>query len=87
MIQGRNQSTLIVGLLDKPYDICVDPGLTKREEEILKYITESDKMIAHLLNISYRTVVNHSVKIRLKTGCKSKGHLIDYAAKRNQVIN
>ena len=87
MISTGYQSTLIVGLNDKPYDILVDPGLTRREEAILKYITCSDKIIAHLLNISYRTVVNHSVNIRLKTGCRSKGELIDYAANRNQVIN
>jgi len=80
MIQGRNHATLIVGLGEKSYDLLVDPGLTKREKEILKYITCSDKIIAHLLNISIRTVVNHSVNIRQKTGCKSKGELIHYAA-------
>lgn len=86
MLQQRNQSTLIIGLGEKPYDLLIDPGLTRREKEILKYITCSDKIIAHLLNISIRTVVNHSVNIRQKTGCRSKGELIDYAA-QSKIVN
>ncbi len=86
MLHTRNQSTLIVGLFDKPYDLYVDPGLTRREKEILNIIMLPDKIIADLLNISIRTVVNHSVNIRIKTKCRSKGELIRYAT-RNQVIN
>lgn len=88
MIQARKQSTLIVGIIDKPYDLLVNPGLTRREKEVLALISLSDKLIADVLSISYRTVVNTSVNIRRKTGCRSKGELIEYATTiKHQVVN
>jgi DNA-binding CsgD family transcriptional regulator len=76
--------TLPMGF-DVPYEILINPGLTSREKEILKHIVFPDKIIAALLNISIRTVVNHSVNIRLKTGCKSKSELVMYAATQQYV--
>lgn len=86
MLQQGKHSTLIIGLGEKSYELFIDPGLTERENQILSMITLSDKMIAHLLNISIRTVINHSVNIRRKTGCQSKGELVRYAT-QNQIVN
>jgi DNA-binding CsgD family transcriptional regulator len=86
MNQTRQHSKLIVGISDVPFDLIVNPSLTQREKEILKYIRSPDKNIAYDLNISYRTVVNHMVSIRRKTGCKSKSELAYYMA-RTHLIN
>lgn len=75
----RNLGKLVIGTPDVPYELLVNPGLTKRQKEILENITLLDKVIAYNLNISIRTVVNHSVKIREKTGCRSKAELAEYA--------
>lgn len=79
MIGQRNRGKLVVGTSDVPYELLVTPGLTKRQKEILDNITLLDKVIAYNLNISIRTVVNHSVRLREKTGCRSKAELAEYA--------
>lgn len=84
MTTQDTNSSLTVGM-NVPYDLLINPGLTTRELEIMKYIVFPDKIIAALLNISIRTVVNHSVNIRSKTGCKSKSELVMYAAKQQYV--
>lgn len=86
MLQERKLAINISGLCNKPYDLLIDPGLTKREQEILSNITLSDKIIALILHISERTVINHSVNIRRKTGCRSKAELADYAA-QTKIVN
>jgi DNA-binding NarL/FixJ family response regulator len=86
MSQLREHSKLIVGISEVPFDLIVNPLLTQREKEILKYIRSPDKNIAYDLNISYRTVVNHMVSIRKKTGCKSRSELAYYTASK-QLIN
>ncbi|KEQ31244.1 hypothetical protein N180_03075 [Pedobacter antarcticus 4BY] len=86
MLQHRNQLTSNAGFIYQPIGNLIDPGLTRREMEIMSYISFPDKIIAALLNISIRTVINHSVSIRRKTGCLSKGELIRYAANK-QIIN
>jgi DNA-binding NarL/FixJ family response regulator len=85
MNQTREHSKLIVGISDVPFDLIVDPLLTEREKEILKYIRSPDKIIAFDLNISYRTVVNHLVSIRRKTGCRSKAELAYYTARKHLI--
>jgi len=87
MITIHNKSTLIIGLVEKPYDILIDPGLSRREKEVLALISLSDKLIAEVLHISYRTVVNTSVNIRRKTGCRCKAELSEYAAKALSLVN
>lgn len=79
MIHHRENSKLTVGVSNIPYELLIDPGLTAREKQILSKITLLDKLIADTLNISIRTVVNHSVSLRRKTGCKSKAELAEYA--------
>lgn len=51
--------------------------LTRRELEILHFIVagEQNKVIAHKLGISQRTVENHRNRIIEKTGCKSQASL------------
>ena len=51
--------------------------LTKREVEILHLIVAGDlnKIIAHKLGISQRTVENHRNRILHKTGCHSQSAL------------
>ncbi|WP_407430604.1 LuxR C-terminal-related transcriptional regulator [Arcticibacter sp.] len=45
---------------------------------MLNHITYPDKIIADKLHISIRTVVNHSVSIRRKTGLRSKAEMTAY---------
>lgn len=84
MTQTREHSKLVVGISEIPFDLLVDPPLTQREREILSNIRSLDKVIASDLHISYRTVVNHWVSIRKKTGLKSKTEL---AYHQKQLIN
>jgi DNA-binding CsgD family transcriptional regulator len=85
MSQLREHSKLIVGISDVPFDLIVNPSLTQREKEILKYIRSPDKLIADHLNISIRTVINHSVSIRRKTGLRSKAELAYYTAHKHLI--
>ena len=85
MIQLRNKPTVIVGLIEKPYDLLVDPGLTRREKEVLELMEYSYQEIADRLYISYRTVVNTSVNIKRKTGCRGKSHLAKYEVEKRLI--
>ncbi len=51
--------------------------LSRRELEVLHFVVagESNKVIAHILDISQRTVENHRNRIIEKTGCKSQAAL------------
>jgi DNA-binding NarL/FixJ family response regulator len=61
--------------------------LTKREIEILKYVSEGyiNKEIADLLNISIRTVDSHKNNIMNKLKLKSSIDMVKYAIKNNLV--
>ena len=61
--------------------------LTKRETEILKYVSEGyiNKEIADLLNISIRTVDSHKNNIMNKLKLKSSIDMVKYAIKNNLV--
>lgn len=52
--------------------------LTKREREILYFIVAgtANKIIAHKLCVSQRTIENHRLKITRKTGCHTHSSLI-----------
>lgn len=59
--------------------------LTKREEEILKYICKgfTNSEIADKLFISNRTVDNHRAKLLAKTDSKNTASLVAFAVKNN----
>lgn len=84
MTHTKEHSKLVVGISEIPFDLLVEPPLTQREKEILSNIRSLDKVIASDLHISYRTVVNHWVSIRKKTGLRSKTEL---ALHQKQLIN
>ena len=52
--------------------------LSRRELEVLHFIVagEPNKIIAHILGISTRTVENHRLRISEKTDCKSLSALV-----------
>ncbi len=64
-----------------------DPGLTKREIEILELIAEglTNKEIAEKLFISERTVTNHRSSLNQKTGSHNTASLLAYAIKHKLV--
>ncbi|MFT6982712.1 MAG: DNA-binding NarL/FixJ family response regulator [Crocinitomicaceae bacterium] len=65
----------------------IDDPLTEREMEILNLICheKTNREIAVELNLSHRTVENHSLNIRKKTGANNSIGLMTYALKHNLV--
>jgi DNA-binding CsgD family transcriptional regulator len=72
-----NNSTLPRGGHEQ--NIEPSTSLTLREQEVVYQLTrgKTAKGIAITLGISYRTVEHHISNIKRKTGCLSKGELID----------
>jgi len=58
--------------------------LTQRELQVLQYVTRgyTAKKIARQLDISFRTVEKHTLNIKTKLGCLSKGELIEESIRR-----
>ena len=67
--------------------IIIDEPLTARELEILKLVCleKSNKEIAAELDISHRTIENHTLRIRKKTGAVNGVGLLVYAVK-NKIV-
>jgi len=63
----------------------LETSLTKREEEILNYISlgYSDKEIGEILFLSKRTVNGYRTNLLVKLGAKNSAHLARVAAERN----
>jgi DNA-binding NarL/FixJ family response regulator len=89
-IRGRKYVTpMIAGELMQAYQEGVHrqveetPQLTQRQREILQLLVEgrSSKEIAHILNISPRTVEFHKYSLVSKLNLKSVSALIQYAIK------
>ncbi len=89
-IKGRTYVTpMIAGELVEAYQEGVHrqveetPQLTQRQREILQLLVEgrSAKEIAHMLNISPRTVEFHKYSLMSKLNLKSVSALIQYAVK------
>jgi DNA-binding NarL/FixJ family response regulator len=89
-IRGRKYVTpMIAGELMQAYQEGVHrqveetPQLTQRQREILQLLLEgrSAKEIAHMLNISPRTVEFHKYSLMSKLNLKSVSALIQYAIK------
>ncbi len=82
-------STVLVGHLlnhheeTKPHD-----GLTPREMEIMKLVTNGYKSreIAAILSIRLKTVLNHRMKVMNKLGIHSQTELIKYSL-QNELVN
>lgn len=66
---------------------CIDEPLTHRENQVLKLIClqKSHREIALELDLSYRTIENHTAKIREKTGAINSIGLLAYAIKKKIV--
>ncbi len=66
----------------------VDDPLTAREREILKLIAEghTSRKISDMLNISFKTVTNHRLKITKKLGIHNRTELIKYAIRKKLII-
>ena len=64
-----------------------DSALTRREQEVLKYIGEgkTSKQIASALNLSVFTVSNHRKHICKKLGLHSTAQLVAFAVKHSNV--
>ena len=62
-------------------------SLTKREVEVLKLLCEGDsnKLIAHKLAMTQRTVGSHRYNISRKTGCTNSAQLGVWAIKQGLV--
>lgn len=65
------------------YSLASAPTLTRREIEILEYVTEglSAKEVARCINISPRTVDRHIENVRLKLHAKNRTHMVVRAVK------
>ncbi len=63
-------------------------SLTTREREILKLIAEghTSRKISDMLNISFKTVTNHRLKITKKLGIHNRTELIKYAIRKKLII-
>jgi two-component system response regulator NreC len=63
------------------------PGLTPREQEILKYIAEGkqNKDIAELLYISTRTVQAHRTNLMIKIGAHDRTEVVKYAIRKGLI--
>ena len=63
-------------------------SLTAREREILKLIAEghTSRKISDMLNISFKTVTNHRLKITKKLGIHNRTELIKYAIRKKLII-
>lgn len=63
-------------------------ALNKREIEILRGLAEGKDMaeIAHVLQISYKTVANNCILIKRKLGARSKADLIRIAVKHEAAM-
>ncbi|NRA12983.1 MAG: response regulator transcription factor [Crocinitomicaceae bacterium] len=63
----------------------IDDPLTEREKQILNLICreKTSQEIAIELNLSRRTIENHTLNIRKKTGANNSIGLMTYALKRN----
>lgn len=70
------------------YEITRTQFLSKRELEILKYISKglSSKQVAHEMSLSINTVNNHRKNMLAKMGCKSSSELMNYALKRGLLL-
>jgi len=89
-VKGKTYVTpMIAGELMQAYQGGVHqqpgkaPQLTQRQREILQLLTEgySAKEIAHMLNISPRTVEFHKYNLMSKLNLKSVSALVQYAIK------
>lgn len=58
-------------------------NLSKRQQECLYYLTKGStlKQIAHILNLSTRTIEHHIESVKIKLGCFSRAQLIEKYSK------
>lgn len=70
------------------YEITRTQFLSKRELEILKFISKglSSKQVAGEMSLSINTVNNHRKNMLAKIGCKSSSELMNYAVKRGLIL-
>ena len=82
-INGEWVNKLLLKKTHPVYDDLVFTELTKRERELLKYLTQglSSKQIAEKMGISINTVNNHRKNMLAKTHCKSSSELTNYAVR------
>jgi DNA-binding CsgD family transcriptional regulator len=64
-----------------------NPRLTPRETEFLKWLAIGKTMeeISIIMNISYRTCVDYSEKLKKKFNCVSKNQIISLAIMKNMI--
>lgn len=69
------------------HDFFQIPKLTPRETEFLKWLAIGKTMeeISIIMNISYRTCVDYSEKLKKKFKCFSKGQIISLAITKNMI--
>lgn len=82
----NNSRDKLVNLL---FPSIAQAGLTKREKEILPYITGGypASYIAHKLYLSRRTIENHIANIKHKLACETKSELMKTASQFNKIYN
>lgn len=71
----------------KKHDYYQNPKLTPRETEFLKWLAIGKTMeeISIIMNISYRTCVDYSEKLKKKFNCVSKNQIISLAIMKNMI--
>jgi DNA-binding CsgD family transcriptional regulator len=69
------------------HDFFQNPRLTPRETEFLKWLAIGKTMeeISIIMNISYRTCVDYSEKLKKKFNCVSKNQIISLAITKNMI--
>lgn len=79
---------LVSDYLNKAYgDDDIEPGLSDREKEVLRYLAEgySSKEIANKLVVSPSTVHTHRSNLMNKLGLGTRHELVDYARRRGML--
>jgi DNA-binding NarL/FixJ family response regulator len=86
---GDHAADLLVGKLGKASRSSISflPDLTRREKEVLKFITQgmSDTDIANQLYISPTTVESHRKNLRSKLGARNSAEIVRIAMERGLV--
>jgi len=77
----------IIKSLMKPVDIDTDHPLTRRQREVLRLLAEGKSMkeIAHIMDLTVRTVAFHKYRMMKQLNIKTSAELIRFAVARDIV--
>ena len=85
--EGKMVNELLFKKIHPVYEIGSKQNLSKRETEILRYISQgmASKQIAEAMGLSVNTVSNHRRNMLAKTRCTSSAELIKYGINHGSI--